>query len=340
MFNSDAIVEWIESRFEEVKIDRDEVKIHDPWWLNEYGEKDHDHKCWINITKGCYHALKSGKKGGILHLITQIDHCSYQEARQILKYEDSPYDYEAMLDQMFQAEAQQISNVVQSVSQTISLTLPDNTISLRNAANALPGSAQAISYLQQRKIPTDDLYYCYYGTYKNRIIIPYYNKNHNLIYWNARDITGKDKIKSKGPDRDDCGIGKSDVLWMRNWNASKIYLTEGEFDAISLCTSGLDGAACGSKNVSDKQIELLRPYRVCFCFDNDRAGNQWIEVAERMLGVGIRDISFVRPPQQYKDWNALLIATTPDVISFYINSQEKPVNEDLINNIRMNQICN
>ena len=46
----------------------------------------------------------------------------------------------------------------------------------------------AENYLKSRKLPVDNLYVCSNGRYANRIIIPYYDNNKKLIYYNGRSI--------------------------------------------------------------------------------------------------------------------------------------------------------
>ena len=81
------------------------------------------------------------------------------------------------------------------------------------------------------------------GRYKGRIIIPYYDKIGNLIYFNGRHL-GNSKCKYLGPPKD-IGVGKEDVVFMAGkWpeTGSIIYLCEGEFNAISLREAELNGA--------------------------------------------------------------------------------------------------
>jgi DNA primase len=173
---------------------------------------------------------------------------------------------------------------------------------------------------------------CTTGKYSNRIIIPYYGPNGNLIYWNSRDMATESKLRYMGPDSEEVGVGKGDVIYMESWPKSgKVYLTEGEFDAMSLTKSGLHGGACGGKALTDKQLELLRPYSICICFDTDKSGETALnKIGDKLISSGIREVSYVRPPvdsknpQKKMDWNKMLVELGERIVELYISTQEKP----------------
>lgn len=92
----------------------------------------------------------------------------------------------------------------------------------------------AISYLKQRGITAEDILryrmgYCDNGTYKNRIIIPSYDKNHQLNYFTAR-LYYEGNLKYKNPP-----VTKNIICFenMVDWS-EPVILCEGMFDAIAL----------------------------------------------------------------------------------------------------------
>ena len=114
---------------------------------------------------------------------------------------------------------------------------------------------------------------------------------------------------------------------MTNWPKpkTKIYIMEGEFDAISLKLSGLVGCACGGKYLSDKQIDLIKNYEPVLAFDSDNAGLQaMLDIGSSLLEKGFPKISYVRPPKVYKDWNKLLKEKNTETVYEYIKRFEKP----------------
>lgn len=129
-------------------------------------------------------------------------------------------------------------------------------------------------------------------------------------------------------------VHNSDVLFAQKWPVagSKVYLTEGEFDAMTLNHCGLYGIACGGKNLSDKQLEMLRTYKVCLALDADNTivesaspGLQgMMEMGRKLLSVFV-PTTFVRPPKQFKDWNKMLVVLyNEEIVRAYINKCEKP----------------
>ena len=178
-----------------------------------------------------------------------------------------------------------------------------------------------MNYLKERKISSDGLYYCLEGEYGNRIIIPYYNKNKEVIYWNGRHI-GDSPLRYFGPKN--CGVGKGDVIFATKWDCDKVYLTEGEFDAMSLNMVGYAGWACGGKELSDKQINYLRNYKICLALDQDKYGQIALnKMGNKLLKEGIRRISYVSPPIEYKDWNKMFIELGKSGVHDYILSKEQ-----------------
>jgi DNA primase len=154
-----------------------------------------------------------------------------------------------------------------------------------------------------------------------------------MIWYNARLMSDKKgTIKYMKCKSDGLNITQDDVLYMTSWPApgTKIYIVEGEFDAISLSMAGFVGCALGGKSISDAQIEMIRKYVPVLAFDADEgwkkdAGVQaLINVGTKLLERGFPQVSYVRPPKVYKDWNKVLVERSAEVIRAYINMFEKP----------------
>ena len=117
------------------------------------------------------------------------------------------------------------------------------------------------------------------------------------------------------------------ALFMTEWpdDGTKIYIMEGEFDALTLQLAGYVGCACGGKHLSDSQIELIRNYEPVLVFDTDEAGlKALIDVGNSLLERGFPKVSYVRPPKIYKDWNKFLQNHDIGKIKSYIEKYEKP----------------
>jgi DNA primase len=136
--------------------------------------------------------------------------------------------------------------------------------------------------------------------------------------------------KYKAPPKE-IGVGKEDVIYMQHWPepGSTIYVTEGEFDAIVLIICGFNAAACGSKNLSETQINYLRDYDVVIALDQDKAGQKaLITWYEQFKDNGVNEFAYVSPPRGFKDWNQLYEKTDLPIVRAFINRERKIFSEE------------
>jgi len=339
----DSFVAWAERRFDDVIVSGDEVQVNDPWWVNEDGLPDRDHKCWLNTEKGCYRAFKSEHTGNLIEFVMQWEGCDWEEAVEIVGGRDSLYDLEKQLIEFLSNE-----EAAEAIADRKPVRLPPQSVLITSQPHN-PVCRWAKEYIEDRQLSPNGLMVCLSADdkkYRNRIIIPYYGRNGELVYFNTRALSSKDKLRYRGPKKEEFGVGKGDVLWMSHWPAinSKIYLTEGEFDAMSLAACGFYSAACGGKALSGSQIEMLAPYRICLAFDADKAGKDVYEISQVLLATGQMliegqpRITMVRPPKKYKDWNKFLTEHDPNIIRLYISRYEQPCNEDTLARMRFEEL--
>jgi DNA primase len=117
------------------------------------------------------------------------------------------------------------------------VTLPEEFISL----NITPKKNQlefrhAMAYLKKRNITDCDIKkynigYCASGRFKNRIIIPSYDKNGSINYFIARSFEKEASLKYDAPS-----VSKTDIIgfeYFINWKIP-VVLCEGSFDAIAI----------------------------------------------------------------------------------------------------------
>lgn len=111
------------------------------------------------------------------------------------------------------------------------LELPKDFVSL--CANKIPATGMyAMRYLQKRGVTKADILkwkigYCFSGEYRNRIIIPSFDKEGDISYFVARSYVG-DSYKYKNPK------ASKDITFNElyvDWNKDLI-LVEGVFDAL------------------------------------------------------------------------------------------------------------
>lgn len=316
-------LDWAESRFENVVIKGNEIKLNSVFcednknhlWCNPSGGKN-------NIPYGVFHCWKTDKKGSLISLVMYVDNCCFEDALEILNAPNKKLeDLEKQVQEIFNKK-----NTIQDeikIDKT-KLEIPPHTYCFDDLPSSNFIKNKAENYLKNRKISTEKLMICTAGRYKNRIIIPYYNKNNNLIYYNGRDI-GDSNLRYLGPPKE-LGIGKGDVLFVPDWpeEGEKLYLTEGEFDALSLKQCGLYSAAFGGKNLSEAQFNIIKNYTPVLCLDADIAGaNAIVTMGDFLLKRGIKNISYVRASKEHKDWNEMYIKDGPRVVRAYIKQNEK-----------------
>ena len=144
---------------------------------------------------------------------------------------------------------------------------------------------KALDYLYSRNIPDTvikkfDIKFCpdniMVGDYtfytKNRIFWFIKDKNNNIVGWQARDITGKSKMKYIF-NKD---FKKSDNLFNINNLRDKIdylFLVEGVFDVFGWMKLGINNiVATFGKYISDRQLELIlqkQPEHLILAWDSD-----------------------------------------------------------------------
>lgn len=318
----DLFLSWAESRFKDVSVRGNEIK------LNSIFCEDYKHHLWCNpsggknqVPYGVFHCWKTDTKGSLVNLVMQVDKCSFEDALEIL---DSPNhsldDLEKQVQDIFESKPQ--SKFIEL--EKTKIELPSGTYRFEDLPSVNYYKKNAEEYLKNRKVSTDGLLICVSGQYKNRIIIPYYNKNGDLIYYNGRYV-GDGKLRYMGPPKD-LGIGKGDVLYVPRWpqDGEKIYLAEGEFDAISLRQCGFHSAAFGGKNLSDAQINIIKPYIPVLCLDADKAGAEaLLFMGDSLLKKGFNNIFYIRASKEHKDWNSMLQNDGEKVVRAYIKQNEK-----------------
>jgi len=323
----DKFLRWAEARWDgDVVVKGNEIKV------NSMFCEDFKHHLWCNPTggkkelpNGVFRCWKTDRRGSLVTLVMLRDGVSYQEALDILGGTDCTM---AELEKKL-AEIMGKKDVEIPIGE-IGLKLPDHTFPIDTLDPDNFFKIEAEMYMQGRCLPTEGLYICCDGDYKYRIVIPYYDREGRLIYFNARYLNDSDKVaKYRGPDKE-VGIGKGDVLYMPAWYPAgrKLYLTEGEFDAMSLRVAGLDSGAFGGKTISELQAEYLRGYTPVLCVDNDKAGKSALpDIKDKLTGWGYT-MRYVRPPSQFKDWNEMLKKAGPNLIKAYIDKYEKEFTEN------------
>lgn len=333
----DTFYEWAVNHFGEANVrvkhtaHGDEICANSPWSEAKIGKTDVKYHLWMNveggkdrIEHGVYRCWLTDTMGSLVSLVSEMDGIPFEEAEELITGTSSLRTLEKKVHEFFGHKEEVDEMLGEEPAVPIEMELPEFSYLIDTMRpESHPMRIRARQYLRERKIPTTDLYVCVDGDYANRIIIPYYDRSENLIWYNARTMSPKKSVlRYMKPAEGD----QSDVLFMTQWPrpGSKIYIMEGEFDAITLSLCGFVGCAIGGKHLSESQLRMIRDYRFVLAFDADDAGLEaTINVATMLMSVGIRDIMYVRPPKVYKDWNKLLVERNMQTVKAYVERFEK-----------------
>jgi hypothetical protein len=340
----DIFMDWAKDRFgdDAIKVKYTshgaEILTHS-FYAHKKGIEDYTFNLWMSPSggksqhpeKGSFRCWKTDTMGSLVRLVSDFDHIPPEEAEELICAGGSLRELEIRVHEFFGTKEPDAPAPVEVVADR--LVLPDWTFLIDGMSPTNPARLRAKNYLAARKLPTEGLHVCTGGDYKDRIVIPYFDREGNLIWYNARTMSEKKGvIKYMKCKSDGLAVTQEDVLYMTSWPepGGKVYVMEGEFDSKSVALAGLVGCGLGGKSISDTQIQTLRGYQIVLAFDADEgvkkdSGLQaLIGVGQKLLQEGITGVRYVRPPKVYKDWNKLLVERDATVLRGYIDKFEKP----------------
>jgi hypothetical protein len=201
----DIFSNWAKIHFDDVKIKDKEVK------LNSIFTDDQKNHLWCCPKKGTYHCWKTGKGGTLVQLVSLVESCSFDRAKEILNVSNDLSILESKFRQLF-GNQEKKENIVEN-----KIKLPPHTHKISSLPHDNHHRMMAERYLFDRKLSINNLMVCVSGEYANRIVIPYFGLKNELIYWNSRDITNNAYLRYCGPKKEEVGCGKEDVLWFHHW---------------------------------------------------------------------------------------------------------------------------
>jgi transcription elongation factor Elf1 len=220
--------------------------------------------------------------------------------------------------------------------QTLEVTKNDNKIkeiftkkdlSIPNIIE-LNSNHEAISYIKKRKIPLSKYKHLYYAenfakwasekfperNYDNlkedsRIVIPYFDKNGELIGAQGRSLDPKQKIRyvSIKRNEDDHFIFGQDT-----WNTRQIsFVTEGPIDSLflenALAVSCSDIAGSTDKYINDLNLQVNRSKIICV-FDNEPRNKQIIQSMRKCITLGFSCVIWKETFTDEKDINDMILS--------------------------------
>lgn len=341
----DAFLAWAEEKFgpENIKFRKGEICTHS-FFAHDAGMDDWKYHLWMNpsggkklLPHGAYRCWKTDAMGSLVSLVAMLDHIPFDEAEAMLCGESSLRALERKCHAFFGSKDDYAEIEVPEIKKIVEF--PEGTMFLKDMSPSGFKRIDAERYLKDRKIPSNKFALCLGDKdFENRIIIPYYDREGNLIFYNARTMSKSKKVMRY---RKCDGVEQDTVLYFPKWPkpGDRIYLMEGEFDAESVYVSDLFGCACGGKHISETQIEMLREFKVTLAFDADKAGlSAMTGIGQQLLEKGFGDLKYVRPPKVYKDWNKLLQERNTFTVRAYIERFEKSYNASTADLLKMKEL--
>ena len=262
-----------------------------------------------------------------------------------IRYVDPSLYNEYQLESFVRSNTSNNVNVADFVTKpTFNIPSVPRSILLTDAQsiNGLNPHHSARKYLEDRKVPLDNLYYTEdfakfvkdlfpdntKQLYKEeRIVIPFYDKQGNLLGVQGRAI-GQSKIKYITIKADE------DTPKIFGWNgldtSKPVYVVEGPLDSLFLsnCLATMDAALYTAPSVVGLDLDYT------FVYDNEPRNKQIVSNMRKTIELG-RKLCVWPDTIQQKDINEMVLAGMhPSEIQHIIDSN---THEGLIATMKMNQ---
>lgn len=186
---------------------------------------------------------------------------------------------------------------------------PKQEIHFRPILSDSPLKDVATKFCTDRKIPEkywSKFYISLDGIYKNRLIIPFYNKENKIYYYQARVLPNIDYGKY-GEDKYTCKMGKKFAFNIHNIDNEKpVCIVEGPIDSMFIENS----VACiGLKDL--QRQELTNINKRYWLLDDDKAGK---EAMKSLLEKG----EYVFNWEMYRKKNKIFKSGKLDINDLYL----------------------
>lgn len=242
-----------------------------------------------------YHCFNCSESGSFLQLYSQLKGLSISQAKKDL-YKFNPNN---LIQQLSKRKSSKIIKEIEYtdhsyiIDDCISEDRVIESISYRSRLNILK------DFRKSRYIPSQyNLFLAYKGNYKGRIIVPIYDENDNMVYFQARRIPDSNiQPKYKNPT-----IKKGDIIFNRHKFKSdkSIIVTEGLIDAKMI---GDQGTSCLGTEITNsfiKSIYSMTDKNIIIAFDNDEPGYKALTNFMSGSRYSKKVFYFLTPPE-YKD---------------------------------------
>jgi DNA primase len=152
----------------------------------------------------------------------------------------------------------------------------------------------AVSRITKEDIQKHRIGFCGLGDYRWRIIIPVLREG-KVIYFVARAFMGNKDLPYRNPDKEECGIGKEEIVFNIEGaiKEGQAVICEGVFDALKV---GDDGVAIFGTHISDEQVEQLKVVKKIYVLLDADALDKAVVLAIRLREVKKPLVSLIELP--------------------------------------------
>lgn len=220
----------------------------------------------IDLERGVWFCFGCHKKGNIYQLVKAILNYDNEQAKKYLKtyYFDNIVKGNYSLTQ--KQKEKQLNNYLNKNKKKIKINLPKD-FELIESNDYL----EKVRGLTKEEIKRDK--WGISKEYKDRVILPIYMNNKLYTYF-ARDITGKNKIKSKNAKN---GKARKCLFgWDHIKHFDSVVIVEGYFDTIKLRRLGFQTLALNWNRITEEQVEWLSSFKEIIVFPDFDFGGKML----------------------------------------------------------------
>ena len=237
----------------------------------------------LSLNKEVYSCWICGEKGNYEKLISKLLNISYIEAKELINPQND-------LKKVLEERKNKMEIIEEKPNKNNKLDLPPYTNPfVKDSSNIWQIVAHRFLVnkynLSWEQILEAKLHYCYFGKYKNSIIIPIY-KDEKLVNFIGRVWVKNSKKRYINCSNEESLVNTKDLLYNIDnikTGSELLIIVEGAMDAIK---TGLDRtvATLGSE-ISQEQINLLvelKPKKIIVLADNDPGNPNTVKKAQKI----------------------------------------------------------
>lgn len=273
---------------------------------------------------GVYHCFNCGSSGSFINLYAMLKGINPKEAFKELNTFNSKSIIERVTKPTKKTKIKENNNIEYHdyiLNDCISHTEKVDGYLKSQYQNKL------ISYMKSRKIDSD-VFISYKGDYQSRYIIPIYDSDGHIIYFQARRIDESMQPKYKNPDTAKITIIYNKHKFKRD---KHIIVTEGLLDSKSI---GNQGTSCLGKEISNnfiKELSTLTDVGIIIALDNDKDGMLSIlkVIENKEITFNMKFFLFPYKYKMYKDLNQFTVSeniNSRDAYEFVVKNSYTKVN--------------